>query len=120
MNKQSSSDPKVSCHDTFISHFSIESRGLVIRYDIMKFYISTKGIKRLNRVSGGGYWQGMKGRGSPAIIRRISYRTLLLLLLLMMAIVLPFMFLRVAYLVLESSALCSSPLGMSFLLSFFF
>ncbi|XP_063948501.1 probable galacturonosyltransferase 15 isoform X4 [Daucus carota subsp. sativus] len=76
----------------------------------MKFYISTKGIKRLNRVSGGGYWQGMKGRGSPAIIRRISYRTLLLLLLLMMAIVLPFMFLRVAYLVLESSALCSSPL----------
>ncbi|KAK1404847.1 Hexosyltransferase [Heracleum sosnowskyi] len=82
----------------------------------MKFYISSKGFKRFNilrpagGVSGGGYWQVMKGRGSPGIIRRISHRTLLLPVLLMLAFVLPFMFLRVAYLVLESSSLCSSPL----------
>lgn len=90
----------------------------------MRFYISTKGIKRFNisrpagRLSGGSYWQVMKARGSPAITRRISLRSFMLPVLLMLAFVLPFMFLRVAYLVLESSTLCSSPLGMLFLLIF--
>lgn len=92
----------------------------------MKFYISTKGIKRFNisrpagRFSGGSYWQVMKARGSPAIIRRIPYRGFMLPILLMLAFVLPFMFLRVAYLVLESSTLCSSPLGMVIFYFFFF
>ncbi|KAL8131923.1 hypothetical protein AgCh_007722 [Apium graveolens] len=48
----------------------------------------------------------MKARASPSIIRR----SFILPVLLMLAFILPFMFLRVAYLVLESSTLCSSPL----------
>ncbi|XP_050228243.1 probable galacturonosyltransferase 15 isoform X2 [Mercurialis annua] len=70
----------------------------------MKFYISTTGIKRLN-IPGGG---GGGGKGSAAN-RRISGRTLLPVLL-VLAIVLPFLFVRIAFLVLESATACNSSL----------
>ncbi|KAM1014370.1 hypothetical protein ACFX2C_044365 [Malus domestica] len=72
----------------------------------MKFYISTTGIKRLTISSAGA------GKGSPstAATRRISVRTVLPLLL-VLALVLPFLFVRIAFIVLESATACSSTLG---------
>ncbi|KAM1131471.1 hypothetical protein TB1_045267 [Malus domestica] len=71
----------------------------------MKFYISTTGIKRLTISSAGA------GKGSPstAATRRISGRTVLPLLL-VLALVLPFLFVRIAFIVLESTTACSSTL----------
>ncbi|KAA8524111.1 hypothetical protein F0562_010458 [Nyssa sinensis] len=90
----------------------------------MKFYISTTGIKRLTISSAvgsggggggggaggtGGFWQVMKGKGSPAT-RRISQRAVLPALLIL-GIFLPFLFLRIAFVVLESATICSSSPG---------
>ncbi|KAJ7963891.1 Hexosyltransferase [Quillaja saponaria] len=73
----------------------------------MKFYISATGIKRLTISKAGA------GKGSAsttnAVSRRISSRSLLMLILLVLGIVLPLLFLRVAILVLESAAVCSTP-----------
>ena len=78
----------------------------------MKFYISASGIKRVtisNAVASGG-----NGGGG----RRLSHRTVLLAVL-MLAIILPFLFVRIAFVVLESATVCSSSLGI-FSFSFFF
>ncbi|PON69417.1 Galacturonosyltransferase [Parasponia andersonii] len=75
----------------------------------MKFYISTLGIKRVTISSSGA------GKGSPATFtptatrRTITARTLLPVLL-VLGIVLPFLFVRIAFLVLESTSNCSSTL----------
>lgn len=83
----------------------------------MKLYISATGIKRLavSRVAAGGIWRGMKWKNSPppASKRRLSHRTIRLLV----GLLLPFLFVRTALLVLESAALCSSPIGNSLSLS---
>ncbi|EOA26241.1 hypothetical protein CARUB_v100169970mg, partial [Capsella rubella] len=73
----------------------------------MKFYISATGIKKVT-ISNPGVGIG-KGSGGCVAARRFSARTLLLLLLLL-AIVLPFIFVRFAFLVLESASVCDSPL----------
>ncbi|KAI4308073.1 hypothetical protein L6164_031186 [Bauhinia variegata] len=73
----------------------------------MKFYISTKGIKRVTISNGaGGAGKGLAKTTAPAT-RRISIRTLLPVVL-VLGIVLPFLFVRVAFLVLESAAVCNS------------
>ncbi|CAN6571213.1 unnamed protein product [Malus baccata var. baccata] len=71
----------------------------------MKFYISTTGIKRLTISSAG---TGKGSPGSPAT-RRISRRRVMPLLL-VLALVLPFLFVRIAVIVLDSSTACSSTL----------
>lgn len=83
----------------------------------MKFYISASGIKRVTISSrssgnggGGGFWEVMKGKGTAPFGRRLSQRTLLPVVL-MLAIILPFLFLRIAFIVLESATICSSSLG---------
>ncbi|KAG5386367.1 hypothetical protein IGI04_037837 [Brassica rapa subsp. trilocularis] len=73
----------------------------------MKFYISAAGIKRVTISSPGGAIG--KGGGGCAAARRFPGRTLILFLL-MLAIVLPFIFVRFAFLVLESASVCDSPL----------
>ncbi|XVF14521.1 hypothetical protein REPUB_Repub09cG0068000 [Reevesia pubescens] len=83
----------------------------------MKFYISTTGIKRvtISNSSGGEGSKGatVAGTGVAAAARgRLSSRTLLPVVL-VLGIVLPFLFVRIAFLVLESassSSPCSSPL----------
>ncbi|KAL8507941.1 hypothetical protein ACS0TY_018479 [Phlomoides rotata] len=81
----------------------------------MRFYISATGIKRL-AVSGaaagsdgiGGVWRGMKWKSSAAAVgSRRSHRKFRLLF----GLLLPFLFVRTAFLVLESAALCSSSIG---------
>lgn len=74
----------------------------------MRFYISTTGIKRLT-ISSAGAGNG-KGSPAPAATRRFSGRTLLPLVL-VLALVLPFLFVRIAFIVLESAAACSSSPG---------
>lgn len=69
----------------------------------MKFYISTTGIKRLTISS------ASASKASPAT-RRISGRTVLPLVL-VLALILPFLFVRIAFIVLESATACSSTLG---------
>ncbi|KAK7316712.1 hypothetical protein RJT34_00380 [Clitoria ternatea] len=77
----------------------------------MKFYISAKGIKRVT-ISNNGAEKGSAkttaatpgGAGSG---RRISARTVLPVVVLV-GMVLPFMFVRIAILMLESAAVCSS------------
>lgn len=73
----------------------------------MKFYISTTGIKRVTISNPGA---GKAPHAASTAPRRISTRSILPLLL-TLAIVLPFFFVRVAFLVLESAAACSSTLG---------
>ncbi|KAK2387369.1 putative galacturonosyltransferase [Trifolium repens] len=81
----------------------------------MKFYISAKGIKRVTISNGGGKGSGKDttavAGGSPAGSvssgRRISLRTVLPVVL-VLGILLPFVFVRVAILVLESATFCSS------------
>ncbi|KAJ0053518.1 hypothetical protein Pint_01442 [Pistacia integerrima] len=74
----------------------------------MKFYISATGIKRVTISN--------SGKGSlvaPALTlasRRISGSRALLPVVLVLGIVLPFFFVRVAFLVLESPSVCSSSL----------
>ncbi|KAK6919662.1 Glycosyl transferase, family 8 [Dillenia turbinata] len=86
----------------------------------MRFYISANGVKKLTIggcgdsavVGSGGKWlvEAMKGKGSStAQNRRLSYRTFLPAVL-FLGILLPFLFLRIAFLVLESATLCSSSL----------
>ncbi|GMP67775.1 hypothetical protein CsSME_00027649 [Camellia sinensis var. sinensis] len=82
----------------------------------MKFYISATGTKRVtvsSAVGGGGGASGgvlevMKAKGKPAG-RRLSYRTLLPAVV-MLGLILPFLFVRIAFVVLESATICSSSL----------
>jgi alpha-1,4-galacturonosyltransferase len=91
----------------------------------MKFYISAKGIKRVTISNGGGKGSGKdttavaggNPAGSVSSGRRISLRTVLPVVL-VLGILLPFVFVRVAILVLESATFCSS-LGNSHSSSFF-
>ncbi|XP_028760240.1 probable galacturonosyltransferase 15 isoform X2 [Neltuma alba] len=81
----------------------------------MKFYISAKGIKRVIAISnsgGGGAGKGLAKTSTAATApaaggRRISAGAFLPAVLLL-GIVLPFLFVRIAFLVLESAAVCSS------------
>jgi len=80
----------------------------------MKFYISAKGIKRVTISNGKGSAKdttATAGGGSPTVSgssgRRISLRTVLPVVL-VLGILLPFVFVRVAILVLESATFCSS------------
>lgn len=66
----------------------------------MKFYISAKGIKRVIAIS-------EKPTSTAAGGRRISAGVFLPAVV-FVGILLPFLFLRIAFLVLESAALCSS------------
>lgn len=79
----------------------------------MKFYISTRGIKRVT-ISSSGAGKGSPPTATPTTTtttsRRINSRTLLPVVL-VLGIVLPFLFVRIAFLVLESTTACSSPLG---------
>ena len=90
----------------------------------MKSYISTTGIKRVtisnSSGGGGGGGGGSKGAtvaatGAAAARGRLSSRTLLPVAL-VLGIALPFLFVRIAFLVLESasSSSCSSPIGISY------
>ncbi|XP_043702937.1 probable galacturonosyltransferase 15 [Telopea speciosissima] len=70
----------------------------------MKFHITT-GTKSLTISGGGGcFWEVMKVKGS---MRRFSYRSILPTVLIL-GIVLPFLFIRTAFLALESASSCSS------------
>ncbi|KAK4278987.1 hypothetical protein QN277_016754 [Acacia crassicarpa] len=74
----------------------------------MKYYISASGIKRVTISNGAaGKGSAKTGAATAASGRRISARTLLPVVLLL-AIVLPFLFVRFAILVLESTSVCSS------------
>lgn len=84
----------------------------------MKFYISATGIKRVTISSsteedggggiGGGFAKVMKGKkGSP----RRTYNRIVLITILILGLVLPFVFIRIAFIVLESTSFSSSPLG---------
>lgn len=97
------------------TEFWIDGSGETLRE--MKFYISASGIKKVT-ISNPGIGIGKGGGGCAAAAaalaaRRFSGRSLLLLLLLL-AIVLPFIFVRFAFLVLESASVCDSPLGTFF------
>ncbi|XP_010525353.1 PREDICTED: probable galacturonosyltransferase 15 isoform X1 [Tarenaya hassleriana] len=74
----------------------------------MKFYISATGIKRVT-ISNPGAGVGKGGVAAP--VRRFPSRTAMLVVLLLLAIVLPFLFVRIAFLVLESASGCDSPFG---------
>ncbi|XP_065851886.1 probable galacturonosyltransferase 15 [Euphorbia lathyris] len=76
----------------------------------MKFYISTAGIKRVTISNSGAGGIGGGKLSTVAASRRISTRVLLPALL-VLAIVLPFLFVRIAFLVLESAATCNSSVG---------
>ncbi|CAI9089080.1 OLC1v1023583C1 [Oldenlandia corymbosa var. corymbosa] len=90
----------------------------------MKFYISTSGIKRVTIGDGGGGGGGagvvnMKGGGGKGGLpvgrtRRggglYHHRTVLLPVVLMLGLLLPFLFVRIAFIVLESASVCSSSL----------
>lgn len=87
---------------------------------MMKFYISATGIKKLTisssaAVSSGrggvGLPVGMKGKGLPPVTRRISHRTLLLPAVLVLGLLLTLLFFRITFIMLESAAFCSSPIG---------
>ncbi|KAK9284352.1 hypothetical protein L1049_023523 [Liquidambar formosana] len=72
----------------------------------MKFYISTAGVKRVT--ISGDMSPGMKGKGATTPTnRRISIRTVLPVVI-VLGIVLPFLFVRIAFLALESATACSS------------
>lgn len=75
----------------------------------MKFYISTTGVKRVT-IGKESLPQMKGGKGTPVPAhRRIFHRTFFPALL-VLAIVLPFLFVRIAFLVLESATACSSSL----------
>lgn len=76
----------------------------------MKFYISTTGIKRVT-ISNTGTGKRSSAPAAALAGRRIPSSRTLLPVVLVLGIVLPFLFVRVAFLVLESSAVCSSSLG---------
>ncbi|KAK9191022.1 hypothetical protein WN943_019633 [Citrus x changshan-huyou] len=79
----------------------------------MKFYISTTGIKRVT-ISNSGTGKRSSAPAAALAGRRIPSSRTLLPVVLVLGIVLPFLFVRVAFLVLESSAVCSSSLGALF------
>ncbi|KAL5794651.1 hypothetical protein ACOSP7_003245 [Xanthoceras sorbifolium] len=71
----------------------------------MKLYISTTGIKKVTISNSG------KGSSAPALAsRRITKSRALLPVVLVLGILLPFLFVRAAFLVLESSSYCASSL----------
>lgn len=83
-----------------------------------KYYISATGLKKLNITSSvgrggtdGGFWGVMKGKAMLAANHRNFRRAMILPIVLMLAILLPFLFLRVAYIVIESASGCSSSVG---------
>lgn len=84
----------------------------------MKFCTPAISLRRIAG-SGGGVWRKMKSKksGAAALGRRLIYRTAMLPAVLMLGLVLPFLFIRTAFLLLESAALCSSSIG-NFLFSF--
>ncbi|RDY01743.1 putative galacturonosyltransferase 15, partial [Mucuna pruriens] len=75
----------------------------------MKFYISAKGIKRVTISNGDGAGKGSVKTTTAATGsgRRISARTVFPAVV-VLGIVLPFLFVRIAILMLESAAACSS------------
>ncbi|KAF4373203.1 hypothetical protein G4B88_007216 [Cannabis sativa] len=79
----------------------------------MKFYISTSGIKRVTISSSGAGKAAPPSTFTPtaavAGTRRITIRTLLPVVL-VLGLLLPFLFVRVTFLVLESATNCSSTL----------
>lgn len=75
----------------------------------MKFYISTTGIKRVT-ISNSSTGKRSSEPAAALASRRITSSRTLLPVLIVLGIVLPFLFVRVAFLVLESSAVCSSSL----------
>lgn len=88
----------------------------------MKFYISARGIKRVTISSsvavedgggGGGFGEVMKGKKSsvPGGGTRRMYHRVVLPIALIFALFLPFLFVRIAFLVLESASFCSSSPG---------
>ncbi|XP_073159409.1 probable galacturonosyltransferase 15 isoform X1 [Henckelia pumila] len=86
----------------------------------MKLYISTTRTKRVAAYSAtaegagvGGTRSEMKGKNPPstAFGRRLYHRTAILPVVLLFGLVLPLLFIRTAFLVLESAALCSSSIG---------
>ncbi|TMW96616.1 hypothetical protein EJD97_007110 [Solanum chilense] len=87
---------------------------------MMKFYISATGIKKLTISSSAAVTSGrggvglpviMKGKGLPSVTRRISHRTLLLPAVLVLGLLLTLLFFRITFIMLESAAFCSSPIG---------
>lgn len=86
-----------------------------------KYDIGATGIKRLNISrggGGGGLWGVIRGKAS---LVAISQRPIMLLIALMLAIILPFLFLRVAFFLLQSASACSSSsLGNLFFFTFLF
>ncbi|CAK9314696.1 unnamed protein product [Citrullus colocynthis] len=82
----------------------------------MKFYISTTGIKRLTISNSNSNSNSAALKPSPASstasLRRFSTRSVFPFFL-TLAILLPFLFLRFAFLLLESAAACSSSLHCS-------
>ena len=84
----------------------------------MKFYISTRGIKRVTISNSEGKGSAKTTAVAAGSGRRISARTVFPVVL-VLGIVLPFLFVRIAILMLESAAACSS-LGNLFLQLFTF
>ncbi|KZV56287.1 putative galacturonosyltransferase 15 [Dorcoceras hygrometricum] len=86
----------------------------------MKLYVSTNRTKRVaaygataESVGVGGTQNEMKGKSSPSATfsRRLFRRAAILPLVLVFGLVLPLVFIRTAFVVLESAALCSSSIG---------
>lgn len=86
----------------------------------MKFYISATGIKKLTISSSAAVTRGrggvglpvaMKGKGSLPVTRRISHRILLLPAVLVLGLLVSLLFFRITFIMLESAAFCSSPIG---------
>uniref|UniRef100_I1KY26 Hexosyltransferase n=1 Tax=Glycine max TaxID=3847 RepID=I1KY26_SOYBN len=73
----------------------------------MKFYISTRGIKRVTISNSEGKGSAKTTAVAAGSGRRISARTVFPVVL-VLGIVLPFLFVRIAILMLESAAACSS------------
>ncbi|KAL2474035.1 putative galacturonosyltransferase 15 [Forsythia ovata] len=86
----------------------------------MKLYVSTTRLKRVSipgaaasRGGGERFWQVMKGKISTqtAVNSRICHRTVVMPAILLLGLLLPFLFVRIAFLVLESATVCSSSIG---------
>ncbi|XP_058095435.1 probable galacturonosyltransferase 15 isoform X2 [Magnolia sinica] len=74
----------------------------------MHFYISSGGAKRVTISKGGGcFWKVMKVMKVKGSNRRFSYRSVLPTVIIA-AVLLPFLFIRTAFLALESASHCSS------------
>ncbi|XP_012066531.1 probable galacturonosyltransferase 15 isoform X2 [Jatropha curcas] len=71
----------------------------------MRFYISTTGIKKVTISNSGG---SGGGKGSTVAASRRFFSRTVLPVVLLLGIILPFLFVRIAFLVLESAAACNS------------